>query len=145
MIYYSRKLDETDLEMIQAFLLEIDLVKIEKNKLLSYMEQAEEKSYKIGIFNENQDLIGLAGLIEDSDTNYWDFKFFIIKKDQRNQGLGKKVYDDLEEWMVDLGCQKVTVVLDKDYYSSLSFFSQLKFKIESQNSDSTLMFRIPIS
>lgn len=88
-----------------------------------------QDKFLIGVFSENKDLIGIVDFLRDYPfRDSWCLGLMLLDPKFRSQGLGKKVYDDLEEWAVDLGAKVIRIgVLDQNK-QAIKFWSILGFK-----------------
>lgn len=108
-----------------------------------------EDVFIIGIFNFEKELIGVIKIIRDyPELNNWFLDLILIIPELRNNGLGKKVYDDIEEWAVDLGAKSISLKISEQNKKGINFFEKLGFKDNNQiikKDNLKSMIRFPVS
>ncbi|MFN8672735.1 MAG: GNAT family N-acetyltransferase [Candidatus Sericytochromatia bacterium] len=141
-MYYSRILDNTDEQALQQMLLQcndyFELIfkrnckETEANE--TFVSIPENKSYEdkfvIGIFNLENELKGVIDLIRDyPEKNTWFLGLMLFSPDFRNNGIGKRVFDDTEEYAVDLGAKIIRLAVVEQNKKGLNFWEKVGFKI----------------
>ena len=82
------------------------------------MKEVEEYQGKIMLYEENNKVVGLIiGCINNEEINDFDFKApmrgriteFIVSKDYRRNNIGQKLFNMMEEYLKELGCQDILI------------------------------------
>lgn len=141
MTYSSRIIDEHDEEKLQKMLGKCDdffqlifsrnAKESEAKETLT--ELPKDKNYEdkfvIGIFDINLEIIGVIDIIRDyPEKNIWFLGLMIFCPEVRNNGLGKKVFDDTEEWALDLGADFIRLAVVEQNKKGYNFWKKLGFK-----------------
>lgn len=142
MSYFSRLLDEHDLVNLQNMLNKCndyfnlvykrDNTENSAHEILTSLPENKtlDDKFVIGIFNEDKNIIGVIDIIRDyPDSDTWFLGLMLIEPIYRNEGLGKKIFDDTEEWAVDLGAKKIRLAVAEQNKKALRFWEHLGFKI----------------
>lgn len=142
MQYHSRMLDEHDEIKLQNMLETcndyFNLVYKRNNQENSAHEiltelpdnKTDDDKFVIGIFDEEKNIIGVIDIIRDyPQNNIWFLGLMLISPNFRSNGLGKKVFDDTEEWAVDLGAKFIRLAVVEQNIKGLNFWKKLGFKI----------------
>lgn len=138
MRYSSRYLDNADYSDIQISINKCsdvfkniiktpkDILDFFPNKIIS------QDKFLVGLFDPNEEIIGLIHIIKDyPKENNWFLDIFVLNPENRNQGLGKIIFDDIEEWILDLNAKSISINISKNTISK-SFFKSLGFKQENE-------------
>lgn len=141
MKYHSRLIDSHDLSKLQKMLEKCNdyfnlVYKRDSNISDStgiFNEIPDNKSiedkFLIGIFNDNKDIIGVIDIIKDyPELNTWYLGLMLIDPDYRNSSLGRSVFDDTEEWSIDLGAKKIRLGVVEQNNKGLNFWTKVGFK-----------------
>lgn len=142
MSYHSRLIDDNDLYKLNILIKNCsDYYNLVYKRDPEYIdvtgifnEIPENKSYDdkfvIGIFNENKDIIGVIDIVRDYPVlNTWYIGLMMIDPNYRNSGLGCNVFDDTEEWAVDLGAQKLRLGVAEQNKKAINFWNKMGFKL----------------
>lgn len=95
-----------------------------------------EKKFKdkfvLGIFYKKE-LIGVIDLIKDYPIiDQWIIGLFLLKKKDRNKGIGKVVHDTLIEIVLKYSGKSLTVGVVKENIKGLKFWQNLGYKIKKE-------------
>lgn len=142
MDYYSRILDEHDLNNLQNMLnrcndyfnlvYKRDNTENSASEILSILPENKtlDDKFVIGIFNLDKKIIGVIDIIRDyPENNIWFLGLMLIAPNYRNNGLGKLIFDDTEEWAIDLGAKSIRLAVVEQNIKALKFWEKLGFKI----------------
>jgi GNAT superfamily N-acetyltransferase len=153
-VYFSRLIDRDD-EIKLQHLLErcADYFSLAYNRPVAVNEAenlfqslpagktAEDKSL-IGIFDRENIMTGLIEMIRDyPKENAWFLKLMLLAPEARGQGIGKKIYDDTEEWAYDLGAKVIQLEIPQWNKSAYKFWSVLGFKEINRENGTIVMLR----
>jgi GNAT superfamily N-acetyltransferase len=134
MRYSSRYLDHSDYSDIQIAINKCsdvfkNIIKTPENILDSFPDKIiSQDKFLVGLFDPNEEIIGFIHIIKDFPNEYnWFIDIFVLSPENRNQGLGKVIFDDIEEWVLDLNAKSFTIDISKSINSE-SFFNILGFK-----------------
>lgn len=142
MRYSSRYLDESDYSDIQiAINKNLDILKdtniISPADFFSLFQDKiiSQDKFLVGLFDPNEEIIGLIYIIKDyPEEHNWFINTFFISQDNRNNGLGKVIFDDIEEWILDLDANSISIDISKSP-QSINFFKSLGFKQNNLDND----------
>lgn len=122
-------------------------INITLKKLRFYLEQGHSIDIKKNIIltiSENNNILGTCSLVIHQD-NIAEIRDFIINKESRNQGYGKKLIEEAITWCTKNKARKILLLTPIDYKRSLE---KLKFVQEgylqnhfADNQDFILMSR----
>lgn len=144
MRYSSRYLDKSDYSDIQIAINKCsdvlkNIVNIPEDILDSFPDKLiSQDKFLVGLFDLDEEIIGFIHIIKDYPHEYnWFIDIFVLSPENRNNGLGKVIFDDIEEWVLDLNAKSFTINISKSIKSE-SFFKILGFKKLDLNNNFTL-------
>ncbi|MFN4150354.1 MAG: GNAT family N-acetyltransferase [Candidatus Sericytochromatia bacterium] len=134
MRYSSRYLDHSDYSDIQIAINKCsdvfkNIIKTPEDILDSFPDKIiSQDKFLVGLFDPDEKIIGLINIIKDFPNEYsWFIDIFVLSSENRNQGLGKVIFDDIEEWVLDLNAKSFIIDISKSI-NSKSFFKTLGFR-----------------
>lgn len=87
-----------------------------------------EDKFVLGIFTNNDKLVGLVDLIRDFPTvGEWMLGLMIIDADERGNGLGTIAHKALNEWAISLGAKTFRIGVVQENYGALKFWTGLGY------------------
>jgi GNAT superfamily N-acetyltransferase len=90
----------------------------------------------IGIFDEEQVLIGVLDVVHDYPTqDDWWLGLLLLDPSQRKKGLGKRIYQSFEHWVGQQGARRIYLGVIEENQKAFRFWQRLDFEIiETQTS-----------
>jgi GNAT superfamily N-acetyltransferase len=84
----------------------------------------------IGIFDEEQVLIGVLDVIRDYPTqDDWWLGLLLLDPSQRKKGLGKRIYQAFEHWVGQQGARRIYLGVVEENQKAYRFWQRMGFEI----------------
>lgn len=88
-----------------------------------------EDKYVLGIFRYDNKLVGIVDIVKDfPDNSEWMIGLMLIEIDERGNGLGRIVHEELKKWAADLGAKSFRIGVVTENYKGMKFWSNLGYK-----------------
>ena len=97
------------------------------------MKEVKEYQGKIMLYEENNIIMGLIiGCINNEEINDFDFKApmrgriteFVVGKEYRRKNIGQKLFNAMEDYLKELGCQDILIGVFAYNESALKFYKK---------------------
>lgn len=131
------KLKENDLEKI-AELYDHDSNKITNREKMkrTFLKLKDNESYYLLVARINNEVVGFIkanvhyDIFEDNRAflTLWSIR---VKEEYRKQGIGKKMLQYIEKIAIDLNCQFISLICDKDNIAANSLYKSEGYKMEN--------------
>jgi ribosomal protein S18 acetylase RimI-like enzyme len=139
---YARQLYSDDHETIQSLLKSCDDFSIlvtgnpyeptaGRDLLLSCPPGIDPgNKYVIGIFNQNDHMVGLLDAVKGYPiSEVWFVGLLIFLPENRNMGFGKKVMSKFVDWVHSQGAAEIRLGVVENNQAAIQFWDKLGFKL----------------
>ena len=142
-IDYDPKYDsdiEDLLYQLQEYIMSIDIEgyniiseKYKNNYFNKVMNEIKEYNGKIMLYEEDNKILGLiVGHINNEETNDFDFKApkrgriteFVVDKNHRRNKIGEKLFNAMEKYLKDNGCESILIGVFAYNENARSFYEK---------------------
>ena len=147
-VEYNSKYDEDIKDLLvqlQQYLADIDKEKYNivgdgyREKYFDKtIEEVKKCNGKIMLYKDNEKIAGLiVGLINNDETERYDFKApkrgriteLIVDKEYRGRQIGKKLLDEMTNYLKSIGCEKILIAVFGYNESAIEFYEKNGYHI----------------
>ena len=102
------------------------------------LEEVKKCNGKILLYKDNEKIVGLiVGLINNDETERYDFKApkrgriteLIVDKEYRGRQIGKKLLDEMTNYLKSIGCEKILIAVFGYNESAIKFYEKNGYHI----------------
>lgn len=131
------KLKENDLETIAKLYDSERPITTNREKMYQTFEKIKNNpDYYIIVAKQNAEIVGFANAFIHQDIFEENKPFMTIwsvriKKEYRRQGIGRKLFQYLEEIAHNIDCQFICLIAEKSNIGANAFYEKLGYKCEN--------------
>ncbi|MGZ3753636.1 MAG: N-acetyltransferase family protein [Mucilaginibacter sp.] len=112
-LYRVRDANSSDIEQMSVLITELGYPTTIHEMEIRFASISPNANYRTLVIVKDDLLVGMAGLVKgcwyEKNGSYVRLLAFVIKKDHRGQGLGKKLLQEVEQWAADIGANSIVL------------------------------------